>query len=166
LRHSKHIAYLHNFFETYFELRPIGQAILAGFVMRNPAFPKRRREPDLLIVLDTNPHKLYPTYMDGPADICVEIVSTESIDRDYGKKFEEYEAGGVQEYWIIDPIRKEQRFFRLNNEGHYATQTLDQNRYYRPAALPDLVIDTELFWGDKLPGPIQVSGMIRAMLGE
>jgi hypothetical protein len=36
------------------------------------------REPDLQIILKSNPHEHSPTLMRGPADICIEIVSPES----------------------------------------------------------------------------------------
>ena len=47
------------------------------------------------------------TYLDGPADVVVEIISPESRLRDRGEKFAEYEMGGVREYWLIDSERHE-----------------------------------------------------------
>ena len=91
---------------------PIGRVLGEPFVMRLPEFPKRRREPDLMVVLQSNPNKLTETYMDGAADICIEIVSPGTVGTDHGAKLYEYEKGGVQEYWIIDPIRDECRFYR------------------------------------------------------
>lgn len=43
------------------------------------------------------------TYLDGPADLVVGIVSPDSVGRDRGEKFYEYAQGGVPEYWLIDP---------------------------------------------------------------
>ena len=43
--------------------------------------------------------------MNGAADICIEVISPESVIRDRGEKFEEYERGGVGEYWIFDYLR-------------------------------------------------------------
>jgi Uma2 family endonuclease len=36
-------------------------------------------------------------------DFVIEILSNATADRDRGVKFDDYEAHGVQEYWIIDP---------------------------------------------------------------
>jgi Uma2 family endonuclease len=48
-----------------------------------------------------------------PADLAVEIVPTESRLRDRGQKLAEYEMGGVREYWIIDPERRQAAFYVL-----------------------------------------------------
>ncbi|MEO8393884.1 MAG: Uma2 family endonuclease, partial [Chloroflexota bacterium] len=95
LTHNDLSYYLHLFLRAYFDLRPIGRVIGQPFVMRLPAFPNRRREPDLMVFLKTNPNELKDTYLDGPADICIEVVSEESVERDHGDKFREYEQGGV-----------------------------------------------------------------------
>lgn len=61
------------------------------------------RSPDILFVSKQNLHRLKPTYLDGPADLVVEIISPDSEERDRVHKFAEYERGGVREYWLIDP---------------------------------------------------------------
>jgi Uma2 family endonuclease len=76
------------------------------------------REPDLLFVAQTNLERLKETYLDGPADLVVEIVSPEGVGRDRGVKFYEYAQGGVPEYWLIDPQTEWAEFYRLE-EGHY-----------------------------------------------
>ncbi len=126
LEHNQLIKYLSVLLDSYFELKPLGVVITQPFVMRLPAFPNRRREPDLLILLQTNPHELKTTYLDGPADICIEVVSEESSACDHGHKFVEYEKVGVPEYWIIDPIRSESRFYRLGEHGSYLRQSEDE----------------------------------------
>jgi Uma2 family endonuclease len=164
IKHNKIMQYLIHLFNAYFELNPIGALITQPFVMRLAAFPNRRREPDLLVVLKTNPHELKETYMDGPADLCIEIVSEDSIDRDHGEKFKEYEKGGVPEYWIVDPIHKESRFYRLNEAGIYSRQTEDaQGNYYTPA-LPGLALHVPTLWNEDLPGPGATSAAVKAML--
>ena len=41
----------------------------------------------------------------SPPLLIVEVVSPESVSRDYRYKRSEYAARGIQEYWIIDPIQ-------------------------------------------------------------
>ena len=61
-KHKKLIYFLYQLLDTYFALRrPIGEVIGQPFVLRLPAFPNRRREPDLFVVLDTNSHELKDT---------------------------------------------------------------------------------------------------------
>jgi Uma2 family endonuclease len=166
LKHNNLILYLSILFTAYFELRPIGRVINSPFVMRLPAFPNRRREPDLLVVLDSNPHELKKTYMDGPADICIEIVSEESAERDRGEKFTEYEKGGVPEYWLLDPLREEARFYRLNDEGRYIAQDVDSEVNYATPTLPGLKVHVPILWLEQLPGPGATFSAVSAMLSE
>jgi Uma2 family endonuclease len=163
MKHNGVIYFLYQLLKAYFEIRPIGTVIGQPFVMRLPAFPNRRREPDLMVVLKTNPHELKATYLDGPADICIEVVSEDSVDRDHGEKFKEYEKGGVQEYWIIDPIRKEPRFYRLDENGIYRRQTEEAN-YYRTPALPGLALHVPTLWEEDLPGPAATVKAVQEML--
>ena len=164
LRHDQIAAYLRLLFETYFEIRPIGRVVSEPFVLRLPEFPNRRREPDLMVVLDVNPHELKDTYMDGPPDICIEVVSPESTARDHGEKFAEYEQGGAPEYWIIDPVRTECRFYRRNDKGIYLRQPEDQQGNYHTPTLPDLALPVPTLWQEKLPGPAATVKAVQQML--
>lgn len=164
ISHDRLYAYLRILFETYFELRPIGRVVGQPFVMRLPAFPDRRREPDLMVILNDNPNTLQDTFMDGPADLVIEIVSPESGARDHGEKFIEYEQGGVPEYWIIDPLRAEVRFYRLDTQGIYIRQTEDAEALYRTPALPGLTLHVPTLWQPQLPGPLAIADALRASL--
>jgi Uma2 family endonuclease len=166
MRHNLLILYISTLLQAYMEMRPIGVLVPQPFVMRLPAFPNRRREPDLLVVLNSSESKLLPTYLDGPADLCIEVVSEESHDRDFGEKFREYEAGGVKEYWILDWLRKDSRFYLLSDAGHYVHQPEDANRNYHSPLLPGLVVHIPTLWQDELPGPSAVASAVKAMLGQ
>jgi len=132
--------------------------------MRLAAFPRRRREPDLLVILNTNTHELTDTYMSGPADICIEVVSEGSIDTDHGDKFKEYEKGGVPEYWIIDPLHTETRFYRLNPSGRYVRQSEDPEGNYHTPALPGFALHVPTLWQSALPGPGATFEAVKQML--
>lgn len=162
-KHDKLSRYFAKLLEAYFELRPIGQIRQAPFLMR---LSDRRREPDLQIILDTNPNELTDSGMNGPADICIEIVSLDSIQRDHGEKFEEYEKGGVSQYWIVDPLRYESRFYRRNADGIFIRQETDADGNYRTPLLPGLVLHVPTLWDDDLPGPGATSRAVEAMLSH
>lgn len=163
LRHQNLLGYLLLLLSTYFEFRPIGTVIQQPFVQRLPNV-EAKREPDLMVVLKTNPHPLRDTYMDGPADICIEIVSPDSQERDREEKFGEYQKGGVGEYWIFDILEHETLFYRLNRTGLYEPQLLDPQGNYHTPALPGLVVHVPTLWKDSLPGPAAVVKAMQAML--
>lgn len=166
IRHDQILAFLRLLFGAYFEINAVGRIVGQPFVLRLSAFPNRRREPDLMIVLDSNPHELNDTYMDGPADICIEVVSLESTERDYGEKFSEYEKGGVPEYWIIDPVRHQCHFYRLAETGYYQRQPVDDQDNYHTPALPGLALHVPTLWQETLPGPAATVTAVQAMLKE
>ena len=163
-QHDRLTYFLRQLLEAFFELRPIGIVKSQPFMMRLEAFPKRRREPDLFVILHTNPHELKNTYMDGPADIVIEVVSEESVKRDHGEKFIEYEKGGVPEYWIVDPIHEESRFYRLHEDGRYRRQAEDSDGHYQTPALSGLKIHVPTLWQAELPGPGATFAAVQAML--
>ena len=70
----------------------------------------------MLFVATERRERIQSAYLDGPADLAVEIVSPESIARDRGDKFAEYEAGGVREYWLMNPARREALFYQFSGQ--------------------------------------------------
>jgi Uma2 family endonuclease len=168
-RHDLIVQYLIILFNAYFELKPIGKLRHEPFVMRfefeqDEVTKRRYREPDIQLILHDNRANLRPTYMDGAADIVIEVVSSESITRDYSEKFYEYEQTGVPEYWIIDPLKEECRFYRLTPKKAYLLQEAEEN--YTTPQLPDLVLHIPTLWQENLPGTISIAKMVQAMLED
>jgi Uma2 family endonuclease len=159
--HSAIVDYLKVLLYAYFALRPIGKVASDPFIMRLPG--SIQRQPDLQIILGDNCDNLKETYMDGPADICVEVVSPGSVSTDYGAKLVEYEKGGVAEYWLIDPIRQVAHFYRLTERGVYEHDS--PTEAYTTTRLPGLRVDIAPLWADPLPDLGTVWESVRAMLG-
>ena len=139
----------------YAETRNLGQVLSAPFLMRLPDVPSGR-EPDLLFVADAHLDRLKEAYLDGPADLVVEIVSPESRARDRGEKFYEYEAAGVGEYWLIDPDRQQAEFYLLGADGRYRLFTADAEGVYHSEVLPSLWLRVEWLWQEPLPKVLDV----------
>ena len=108
------------------------------------------REPDLFFVHHANPAKLRTYYLEGPADLIVEIISPESRKRDQKEKFSEYERAGVKEYWLIDYEREQAKFYHLNERGIYQAALLDEG-VFRSEVLEGLELDTAWLWQEPLP---------------
>jgi Uma2 family endonuclease len=161
-RHDETVRYGARLLEAYFEIKPIGLIQQAPFLMRLPTGVNR--EPDLMVILKSNPNELTATSMNGAADVCIEVMSPESVLRDRGEKFEEYEKGGVGEYWIWDILRAEALFYRRNEEGVFIRHDADADGNYRTPMLPGLVIHVPTLWREKLPGPIAIGRAVEAML--
>ena len=164
-KHDILVAYLSDLLRSYLELRPIGVVRHQPFVMKLPTI-RRGREPDIQVILDSNPHEYTKTGMIGPADICIEVVSPESITRDYEFKYAEYEAGGVGEYWIIDPLEKRCTFYRQSEAGGFVAVRPDADENYHTPRLPGLAVQVPLLWHEELPGPGATFQAVQAMLGR
>jgi Uma2 family endonuclease len=164
-RHNALFRYFLNLLQSYFIFRPIGKIEHEPFVLRLDAV-NAYREPDLMVILDSNPGELTDTAMIGPADIVIEIVSPGSVERDYGRKFVEYEKSGVKEYWLFDPVREDARFHRLNEQGLYKAISPDENGHYESPLLPGLKIHVPTLWRETLPDMAQTLEAVRAMLAS
>lgn len=76
-------------------------------------------EPDIGFVRTERLALVCRGYVDGPPDLAVEIVSPESVERDYQKKRLLYQRAGVAEYWIIDEYLEKITLLRLDSKGKY-----------------------------------------------
>lgn len=95
--------------------------------------------------------RLEPTYLDGPADLVVEIVSPESVGRDRGEKFYEYEEAGIPEYWLLDPQVKRAEFYQLGEAAQYQLATLDEVGRYRSREVAGFWLKVAWLWQEPLP---------------
>jgi Uma2 family endonuclease len=80
-----------------------------------------------------------------PPQLVVEVVSpgTENIKRDYRYKKSQYEARGIDEYWIIDPI--EQKVTVLERvEGLYESQVFTEEQVINSPFLKELQSEESL----------------------
>jgi Uma2 family endonuclease len=55
----------------------------------------------------------------NPPDLCVEVISPSTQDRDRGRKMQMFARFGVPEYWIIEPRVRRIEVYRLER-GAYA----------------------------------------------
>ena len=81
----------------YVERDDLGKVLGPEFSIRLSK-QRRWRVPDLFVVLKHRLHLLGPTCLDGASDIAFEIVSPDSVVRDWRDKYQEYQSAGVREY--------------------------------------------------------------------
>jgi Uma2 family endonuclease len=105
------------------------------------------REPDLMFIATANLARVRREALDGPADLVVEVVSEESVARDYDDKFSEYQEAGVGEYWIIDPRPNRQRasFFQRDANGRFQPVAVEDGIYHS-AVLREFRLKLSWLW--------------------
>lgn len=131
----------------------LGWVMGPEFAMKLDA-ARRGREPDLMFVTAERMDLIRDNYLDGASDVAVEIISPESIGRDRGEKFVEYEAAGVREYWLIDPIRQQAEFYRLGDDGHYRLVSTETDGIFRSQVIAGFWLRVEWLWN--LPDEFEV----------
>lgn len=104
------------------------------------------RRPDLIFFSTARLHLVGKKAMEGPPDLCVEIISPSSETIDKVDKYEQYQAAGVAHYWIVDPVGRTARAYKLEN-GVYldAGQGRDQDTVYFPP-FSELAIPLGRLW--------------------
>jgi Uma2 family endonuclease len=132
----------------YLEVRPGGELLGPNFQIRLRT--GLRRVPDLLFVASDHADRVQETFVDGAPDAAWEIISPDSVDRDWREKFYEYETAGIHEYWIIDPYTRTVHLYQLGSDGKYQ-RTAEQEGRLTSAAIPGFWLKPEWFWQDPLP---------------
>ncbi|MHB1423274.1 MAG: Uma2 family endonuclease [Gemmataceae bacterium] len=107
-------------------------------------------EPDIAFVRTERLHLVQRGFVDGPPDLAVEIVSPDSIERDYVHKREQYRQAGVTEYWIVDEMEQRITLLKRNASGAYR-EAKPRKGVLHSQALPGFWLRPEWLWQEPRP---------------
>ncbi|HBI43055.1 MAG TPA: hypothetical protein DDY78_09390 [Planctomycetales bacterium] len=116
-------------------------------------------EPDIAFVRKERLHLVLRGFTDGPPDLAVEIVSPESVERDYKKKRLQYQRAGVLEYWIIDEIEEKVTLLRLAANRVYR-EVRPRKGVLASEAMPGFWLRAEWLWQTPRPKKAKVLKML------
>jgi len=154
-RHQAVVDFLLAVLIIYVQQKKLGRVISAPFQMKLTG-PRSGREPDIVFITADHLDRLKGTYLDGPADLVIEVVSPESRLRDRGEKLAEYEMGGVREYWILDSERQQTDFYVLASDGRYERRRADAPGIYHSEVVPGFWLKEEWLWQEPPPDVLMV----------
>lgn len=157
--HNKLVRWVTIVLGSFIEQRQLGELTINKVAYRLSGHTAP--EPDLGFVSVDRVDRIKPGYIDGPPDLAIEIVSPDSVDRDYEDKRRRYEEAGVREYWIIDPLEKSATF--LVREGELFVERFPPEQMYESTVLPGLTLDVRWLWQRPLPPTMPI---VRRLLGE
>jgi Uma2 family endonuclease len=158
--HGQIVSFLLRLIGAFAEEFGLGDVLTAPCSMRlQPTGPLR--EPDVMFVSAANRDRLVGLALEGPADLIVEVLSDDSVVRDRGEKFSEYQEGGVPEYWICDPRpgKESADCYRLGANGKYEPIVPDAQGRIRSSVLPGFWLCLNWLRSDPLP-------LVKAVLAE
>lgn len=147
-RHQRIVNFLVELIRRYAALRDLGEVLDGPFQMK---LEHSGREPDVLFVTRANMGRVQENFLAGPADLVVEVVSPESVGRDRGEKFMEYQEAGIPEYWLLEPRTERAEFYQLDAKGAYRTIEPDANGVYHSAVLTGHWLRPSWIWQQPLP---------------
>lgn len=155
-RHQLVVSFLNRLLGLYVQLLNLGEVLTAPYAMR--ATPDGSvREPDVLYIATEHSDRMKRMYLDGPADLVVEVISDTSVTRDRADKFYEYQDAGVTEYLIIDSRAGKQRvdYHVLDQEGKYEAIVADEQGKFHSHIMPGFWFRKEWFAQEPLPDPLK-----------
>lgn len=133
----------------------LGEVLGPEFTIRLRKGERSRRVPDVLLVVADRLSLIKPNYLEGAPDLAVEVVSPESVARDWRDKYLAYEASGVREYWIIDPLSKTMEAHTLKRKK-YQQIVPAKDGTITSLLVPSFQLRPDWLWRDSLPAVIEV----------
>lgn len=119
-----------------------GMALGRDFVMR---LGEDGLTPDAVFFKGRKLNTLYEYYLDGPAEMVIEVTRPAHRSYDFHIKREHYARAGVPEYIIVDAENKQVEFLRFA-EGDYLSMRPGADELYRPQSIEGLAIAPDRFW--------------------
>jgi len=151
--------WLCNLLGQFVQEKDLGEVFFSRVAFR--ITQKRGPEPDIAWVAKRRLKRVRRGFVDGPPDLAIEIVSRESVERDYVVKRAIYEQAGVREYWIVDPKQRQAIFLR-RYRGKYRQIKIDAN-FFESSVLPGFKLNVKWLWAKRRPS---VYRLIRDLLAD
>jgi Uma2 family endonuclease len=104
------------------------------------------RRPDLIYFSSRRLALVGEKAMEGPPDLCVEIVSPSSRLTDRRDKFKQYAKGKVANYWIVDPDAQTIHAYKLARKQYREVGHAKSQDIVALPPFPDLNIPLADIW--------------------
>jgi len=137
-KHSSALDFLQTLLSVYVRINGLGRIYVEKLMIE---LTRNSFEPDLCFFTANRDAQFDEEQMLFPApDFIIEILSRKTEKYDRGVKFEDYEAHGIKEYWIVDPTHKTIEQYLLKNK-----------RYELAVKSTDGYIESKVIKGFKMP---------------
>lgn len=153
--HQRIVRFLTFLVNGYVEEKRLGE------VFNGPAVLRLRegvdKEPDIFFIPENRRENIKTMYIEGPADMVIEVVSSGTRTYDLEEKSRAYQEGGVKEYWAIDPERRQITIFLPGK-----VEVKEKGQIYSEA-IRGFWIDVEWLWQEPLPNSLSC---LREIIGS
>lgn len=146
--HNRLASFVRTLLQLYADEYDLGEAL--GIEVSVRLNSKRRRLPDILFIARDRAQQLKENHFEGAPNLIVEVVSRDSVERDWRVKYQEYEAAGVDEYWLIDPLYHRLEAYALGEDKIYhSLAPVDDKISSR--VVPGFYLRSSWLWQEPLP---------------
>lgn len=161
LRHADLLNFFDALLRLYLERRKLGKLYRELVAVR---FDQRRTlMPDLCFFRNDQLQQLAPTFAAIAPAFVVEALSRTTKRNDLGRKRDIYEQKGVEEYWVLDPIKLDHHFFRREGDGEIFVEFAQGAARIESSAVKGFWIERAWLDPDHLP---DVMPCLARILGE
>jgi len=144
-RHDAVSGFIYAVLRGFLRRRKIGGRVFHGEFQMKLGPGMSSRVPDVAYVAPEHISRIQGTFLNGPADLAVEVVSPESRARDRIEKLREYERAGVRDYWLLDPVLRTAEAYRLS-AGAYEPVEPGSPARLTCEAIPGFWIEVAWLW--------------------
>jgi len=102
-------------------------------------------QPDIVVILSANLHRITPSRIIGAPDLVVEILSPGTAGYDRREQQDAYARAGVGEYWIVDPGAQTVELLTLD-QGRYRSHGVFRGQARLPSSAVTLPVPVERFF--------------------
>jgi Uma2 family endonuclease len=156
------IGWLFTLFNVYSRRKKLGEIYFSRVALR--LSDEHGPEPDILFVRTNNLRRVKRGFIEGAADLAVEVVSPDSVERDYYQKRELYEEYRIPEYWIVDEMDQTVTLLCLK-QGKYR-QVRPRQGALHSAVLSGFWLRPEWLWQEPRPDEFETLELILAGPGR
>ncbi len=107
------------------------------------------RRPDIIFFSRARLHLVGEKSLNGPPDLCVEVLSPFNQSMDRKDKFDLYQDRGVGNYWIVDPMARTLEAFALSAGEFVLVVRAGGDEIVHLPPFPDLAIPLAEIWPEE-----------------
>ena len=145
-KHNRISSLLFKLLDTYVIKNDLG---FVGIEKIMIALTRNDYEPDICFFTKEKSKNFTSSQSLFPApDLIIEILSKSTEDKDRGIKYQDYEAHGVHEYWIIDPEEETIEQYILEN-GSYQLKLKSSEGHIRSVAVTQFEIPIKAIFDEQ-----------------
>jgi len=103
-------------------------------------------QPDVIVILAENLHKITRRGVIGSPDLAIEIASPSTKSYDRLIKWDAYAHAGIQEYWLVEPLENTVEVLVLEDDTYKSLGVFSGEQTLPSRVVPDFPVQVKQFF--------------------